>query len=213
MARWNGVAWAPIGGANAAVRSLAFDPNHNLYAGGVFTAAGGITMPDHFAMWNSSMWSAPDVNLPGTATIYSIAFNSLGVLTVGFDTAGTATSSVVTLSNNSSTKSNPIFVFTGPGKLWSIKNYSTGKAIYFTNLTLQAGEKAWLDLRPGQIRFWSSWRPNLLYAVSPGSNLSDFTLLPGDNHVACYIFGSTSAATNVYVRWQRSFWSASGGAN
>jgi hypothetical protein len=60
IAKWNGSSWAPLdGGMNAEVAALAaFDDGSGpaLYAGGGFTAAGGVAA-NHIARWAGSSWS------------------------------------------------------------------------------------------------------------------------------------------------------------
>lgn len=59
VARWNGVAWSPLGpGVNAMVRTMAFKKGV-LFAGGQFTATGdGATPLNQVAAWNGAEWQA-----------------------------------------------------------------------------------------------------------------------------------------------------------
>jgi hypothetical protein len=62
VARWNGTTWSRLGslssnGVNGSVSSLAVDLSGNLYAGGAFTSASGISA-NRVARWNGSTWSA-----------------------------------------------------------------------------------------------------------------------------------------------------------
>ena len=58
IARWNGAAWAAVGGGmNVAVRALALLPNGDLVAGGDFTQAGG-NPAAHIARFDGIIWSA-----------------------------------------------------------------------------------------------------------------------------------------------------------
>ncbi|MEB3214320.1 MAG: hypothetical protein VKL39_23425, partial [Leptolyngbyaceae bacterium] len=62
IAKWDGSSWSALGsgvniGVNNSVNALAFDNNGNLYAGGSFTVAGGITV-NRIAKWDGSSWSA-----------------------------------------------------------------------------------------------------------------------------------------------------------
>jgi len=64
IAKWNGSSWSALGSGmnNNSVRALAtFDDGSGggpaLYAGGVFTTAGGVTAT-FIAKWNGSSWSA-----------------------------------------------------------------------------------------------------------------------------------------------------------
>ena len=61
IARWDGESWHSLGvgaasGTNGTVHALAFDPSGNLYVGGDFTTAGGITA-NHVARWNGTGWA------------------------------------------------------------------------------------------------------------------------------------------------------------
>jgi hypothetical protein len=65
VARWDGTAWSALStpsgtGVNGSVSALAvFDDGSGpaLYAGGLFTTAGGMTV-NHIARWDGSDWSA-----------------------------------------------------------------------------------------------------------------------------------------------------------
>ncbi len=65
LAKWDGLTWSPLGtgltggGGNyytPGVRAMVFDDNGNLYVGGNFNTAGGLTA-NHIAKWNGSSWS------------------------------------------------------------------------------------------------------------------------------------------------------------
>jgi hypothetical protein len=69
IARWNGVAWLPLGnGMNLSVRALASfaaGPNEpaQLYAGGGFSTAGDVVAKG-IAVWNGDSWAAVGSGLP-----------------------------------------------------------------------------------------------------------------------------------------------------
>lgn len=159
-----------------------------------------MTMPDRMAEWNGSTWLPMDVDLPGNTTINAMILDKSGTLYVGYRDGGTATSATVTSSAAGSTLAYPRFKFTGPGTCYQVKNYTTGKSVYF-NLVLQAGEYAVLDLDPDNQRFYSSWRGDLMPTILPGSNLN-FELLPGANSISALMLGSTTAATAISVTWK-----------
>jgi len=87
IARWNGTAWNALGtgtanGVNDQVLALAISPTDELYVGGYFTRAGGITA-NRLARWNGTTW-----NTVGTgATNGVIATNSV-VRALTFDNNG-----------------------------------------------------------------------------------------------------------------------------
>jgi hypothetical protein len=58
IARWNGVAWSPLGaGMDGRVRALLALPNGDVVAGGEFTTAGGLGA-SRIARWDGTSWSA-----------------------------------------------------------------------------------------------------------------------------------------------------------
>ena len=129
------------------------------------------------------------------------------------DRTGTVTAAgLTTLTNNGTANAYPVFRLTGPGTVYSLRNYTTGDALYF-NLTLQAGEVAYLDLTPGAIRFWSNARSNLLGTILPGSNLATFRLVPGANSVGLFVAGTTDANTAAWAYWRKAHHSIDGAAN
>ncbi len=61
IAKWDGTAWSAMGagmsgGQNGGVRSLALTQEGELYAGGTFTTAGGLSV-NHVARWYGEEWS------------------------------------------------------------------------------------------------------------------------------------------------------------
>jgi hypothetical protein len=93
IARWNGVNWSSLGGGvnvNGTVNAIATSGN-NVYIGGTFTNAGGVTA-NRIAVWNGVSWASLGT---GTAngvngTVYDIAVNGSDVYVCGtFTNAGT----------------------------------------------------------------------------------------------------------------------------
>jgi hypothetical protein len=75
--RW----WKELGGGiDGDVNTLAFDSSGNLYAGGSFTSAGGVSA-QNIAMWDGTSWNAMGSGLNGT--VRTMAFGQDGNLYVG----------------------------------------------------------------------------------------------------------------------------------
>ena len=92
IARWNGKQWKALGtGTNDGVRGIFVDKN-KVYVVGDFTTAGDLTLTDRVAVWSNGAWQPIDIDLPGTAYVYSILPASDGSLYIGgaFSTAGEA---------------------------------------------------------------------------------------------------------------------------
>jgi hypothetical protein len=183
--------------SGTAVYALALDQNNgNIYAGGYFYGAGGLTLTESIAQWNGSSWSYIDLTLPGSPEqIYSLA-TFQDTLMIGYGNLGSVITSYINIVTNSgSAATYPKFTFTGPGALYQLSNLTTGKAIYF-NITLGAGEVATLDLDPNTLSFTSSFRGNIRNTILSGSDM-DLYLLPGDNQISLFVGGTTTAATKV----------------
>jgi phage-related protein len=98
----------------------------------------------------------------------------------------------------------PIITITGPGVLRSIKNYSTGKFIWF-NLLIQSGEVVEISLDPDNIYVTSNVRGNLLSSVLAGSNLTELYLKPGKNIISTFISGDRDITTGASIRFTPSY--------
>jgi hypothetical protein len=94
IAEWNGTTWSALGsgmsggdGYGSRVESLIIDGNGNLYAGGSFTAAGGVPA-SRIAKWDGTTWSALGSGMNGT--VASLAVDGSGNLYAGgnFTTSG-----------------------------------------------------------------------------------------------------------------------------
>jgi hypothetical protein len=210
IAQWNGVAWSPLStGTSSYVYSLCAGKNGEIYIGGDFATAGGITTPASIVTWMGSIFAPIDVSTPAGATFRSLLVNkNNGDLYIGYSSNGTAYSATVTVPSVGSAPAYPTFFLNGPGTIYQIKNYTTGKSIFF-NLTLQAGEQATLDLDPQHPFFISSWRGDLWNTILPGSN-TNWELLPGTNNVSAFMYGSTSAATQIVMTWRDGYLSLDG---
>jgi hypothetical protein len=93
IAKWNGKAWSALGSGMGGessgpyVTSLARDTAGNLYAGGFFTTAGGVSAR-YLAKWNGKAWSALGSGVNGA--VEALACDNSGNLYAGglFTTAG-----------------------------------------------------------------------------------------------------------------------------
>ena len=72
---------------NNTVLSIAIDSNDNVYVGGQFTTAGGVSA-NRIAKWNGTAWSALGTGLDNFAQVVAIDSNNNVYVGGGFTTAG-----------------------------------------------------------------------------------------------------------------------------
>ena len=185
-----------------------------VYFSGVFNVfyVGGktIVLPDRIALWNGSTFVPLDIYF-GNVNITSIEGDRTN-LYISFNFSGTGYSSNITTKNISNQKTYPYFRLTGPGTLWQIKNYTTGKSIWFNGLTLLDKEIIHINLENAGreiYNIWSVTRGNLSSYILPGSDLNNY-LAPGDNNIACLLYGSTSGNTTAFMSYRDRFLSIDG---
>jgi hypothetical protein len=208
VAIWDGIKWFDAGlVATGNFSGIVFDKVTNkVYIGGDFTAINGISTVDAFVEYISVGSFRPlDIALPSSPTeVYSLLTSRTGSFYCAFNATGTGTSATVTAGSVATANSYPVITIAGQGTLWQIKNYTTGKALYFKNFTLLAGEVVTIDLRPGKITAESTFRGSVLSYILKGSNY-DFELAPGSNNVSAYLYGSTTAASGITMTWRDNY--------
>jgi len=227
IAKFNGTSWFPIGtGLNNGGYGIFIDDNNDLYIGGQFTVAGGLTLSDRVAVYSNGSWRMLDIDLPGSDAIQSILIDSRDNLYIGGNFSSTAhgnavTSKVAANVENYSGSANgyPFIQITGPGVLQTIVNWSSKKAIKFNGLTLQAGEWLNLILDPHNVKVVSGWRGNCLKYIIPGSDIANFYLTPsqvfkdgqaGQNNIGVLMPSGTTSNSAGFICWRPKYWSIEG---
>lgn len=210
IARWTGVAWQALGlGTGNTTYAIQVRPTDGmLLAGGLFTTAGGRSLPDNMARWNGYSWFPLDINLisafnPYVTAMVAPADGSLLMVISGQATARAA--AVTTVSNTGSAAAYPVVTINGPGWLTQLANWTSGDVLYL-DVDLLAGETLTIDLRPGTRSLTSSFRGNLLGSIVPGSTLATWRLLPGDNRVSLFVDDETATASAT-IAWYTRYWS------
>ena len=208
VAVWtNGSVWRAMGeGVDSTVLSIVVTADNVVFVGG-----------DQIGILKfAGNWVGYEVDLPLTpfpeapATVWAIARRADGTLIAGFNTSGTAAvTGISTINNEGSARAYPVFEILGPGRIYSIINYTTGDEIYM-DLTLNSGETAILDLRSGQKTFVSSFRGNVIGTILTGSDVATFRLAPGENVISILI-DDTDAV--VFAAWAARHWSIDGVAS
>jgi hypothetical protein len=208
VAVWDGVVWRSLAGLSGgtSVRCLAVGQDGTLYAGGDFTHAGGIALPDSLTQWNGYAWFPLDIDLPGASAVQAVVVDGQGRLAVGYGGSGNGTAAQVSaVVNDGTAAAYPIVTVTGPGRVHELTNWTTRESVYL-DLVLLAGEVLTVDLRPGIKSLVSSFRGSVIGKVIPGSRLASWKLVPGTNLVGLYVRDG-DANTAATMAWYKRHWS------
>jgi|GEM_PF-1983603 len=195
--------WSALGsGMNNTVWTLAVDGSHNLYAGGLFTTAGGVSAND-IAKWNGSSWSALGTGMNGS--VKALAFDASGNLYAGgfFATAGGVTVNYVAKWNGTSwsalgtgmSAAVRALAFDGSGNLYAGGDFTTAGGVTANRIAKWDGT-SWSALGAGVGGI--SYPCVYALAFDGSGNLyagGDFTTAGG-------------VAANHIAKWDGSSWSA-----
>jgi hypothetical protein len=204
--KWNGNKWEALGnGTDLSINNIV-NNKYKLYLGGVFTTAGDVALLDRIAIYlGNGIYQPLDINLPGTAQVYSLFFDNQDNLYIGFNTTGNAETAGDDTITNDGTTTRPKFTIEGPGLLRQIVNTTNNKGVYFNDFTLKSGEIVTLDFEAQT--FTSNFRGNILSYILEGISTLDFTLEPGSNRIATFIDGTTDSNTTALMEWKVRYWS------
>jgi len=198
---WNGVTFYPLaGGFNNNALKVAYSAQDQIiYYAGTYTTADGIALLDPLSGWNGSAHIPVDIDLPGSANVYDIYAPAPDYLFLGFSTGGTAIAAGVnTISNPGTSNTYPVVTVFGPGRLLQLKNYTTGRAVYF-DITLLAGEVVTLDFASAKgATFTSNFRGDVMGYALAGSNL-DLFLKSGSNSISLFVVADTPGTTSAQL--------------
>ncbi|MFN0131477.1 MAG: hypothetical protein ACKVW3_02935 [Phycisphaerales bacterium] len=207
IAKWNGVAWQPLGpGINGLVLDLAVfndGSGPSLFAAGSFSTA-GTTSAQHIAKWNGTSWSRlTNPGLSGTAKALLVFDDGTGpALYVGgdFATAGEAPVANIAKWNGTSWTSLALGFDNGVDALATYDD-GVGSALYaggrfgFTGAQPLSNIARW---RAGQ---WSALATGISGQVSSLTAFDDGT---GSSLFAGGNFASAGTVTSPFViRWNR----------
>jgi hypothetical protein len=221
---WNGVSFVPLSsGMDNIVFDVSIAPDKSLWASGIFTEAGGLSLTNRISRWNGSAWTHIDLELGGTPSLFAIYASKYHdplikqrySVFVGASSLAGVTSyygGLVTVNNSGTVAARPTIIFTRTGgsttTITKVRNETTGKEISI-NYSLKDGETLVIDLTPTSQSVVSlpSTRPKP-GAVLPASDLGTWALLPGSNDITCYVdtgSGIYAAAVTARLLWQDAY--------
>jgi hypothetical protein len=196
-----------MGGSLPYVSGLITDRAGNLYAGGFFATAGGVTV-NGVAKWNGSAWSAFGSGISGAnANVNAFAFDHAGNVYIGgsFTTAGGAPASCVAKWN---------------GTNWSAlgSGITGGSFPYVNSMAMDSNDRLYVggqSTNAGGItaNYIAVWDGTNWSAMGAGMNSYVYSLAFDAAH-NLYVGGGFSTAdgnpANGIARWDGTGWSALG---
>lgn len=195
FAIWNGSDWIAFSGADYPVfggtysvaRNLVLDPaSGDIYFG---TYDSYTTNPGNSWVYHNGNFHRMDTAINVVPMFAHPQTNDIYLQTPASDTNVQYT---IKVTNDNSSLIYPIINAHGPTTLYSIRNYTTGKGIYFGDplisgskvLTIGDGENVAISFSPsGGIAIKSNIRGNLSSFITPDSD-TNFYLVVGDNYLS-----------------------------
>ncbi|MCX6297459.1 MAG: T9SS type A sorting domain-containing protein, partial [Bacteroidetes bacterium] len=189
----DGISWSSVGtGINNTVNALSINTNNELYVGGIFTIAGGISV-NGIAKWDGINWSA--IGISSIISVNALGFDNYDNL---FAVEGTS----------------PYRILKWDGTAWS--NYITSSsggsniAIYGSDLFLGGGFDTVAGLYTNGIAHWNGMR---WLAFGNGTNgvIEAIAEAPnGDIYVGGRFTYIGGVQANYIAKWDGINWSALG---
>lgn len=200
---WNGAAWYNLGaGANDIVRNLDVDKFGNILAVGDFTRMGSANAQG-VALYNGSTWVALDVDT--NSDCYAVKWDGAGNIFLAPNSTVSNFAAITTVEAKGTAETNPVVYIVGPCTLRWLENLTTKKRVY-ADLEILNGEEVVFEFGTGKVE--SAVRGDLSYAISPGSDMRAWTLLPGNNKIAAFMMDDVLATMRVYHAPR--YWSVDG---
>jgi hypothetical protein len=214
IARWNRANWEALPEEpNNTVYGF-LERSDGLYFVGSFTGLGGRAGPDEYGIFTGvgMVWGDADIAWASVET-RAIAGDDTDLI-IGSEGTGTAYVAVPTTVTNPGTRAAyPVLYVTHDGSnahthLW-LENYTSRKRIYL-HFTTVNGERVTLDLRPKTRSMRSNLYGNAWRSVLRGSDLTAFTILPGDNTINYFADGAPTSAIQIALQFVPAYWSLDG---
>lgn len=191
-AYWNGAAWFSYGsGADDTVETLDIDSLGNILLGGDFARIGSDSTA-FAALWNGSDYVSLDVELDAPSD--AVLFGLNGDIYLAQQTTTARWARRTTVNNIGSASASPRIYIKGPATLRWVENQTTKKRVY-ADLTVDENEEVILDFAQATIR--SNIRGNIVWGISPGSDIKSWTLVPGENVIAAMLLDDIGAQMQI----------------
>jgi hypothetical protein len=203
---------AALAGLTGGVTSIASDTRGGLYAVGLtLQLFGNYQLPFDLAYWNGYTWIPADFIGDITKTVNAVALSTDGTLYVGGQNQSIGTAaSITTVVNRGAAATFPTLRLrnnaAGTARVYQLLNTTDGTQTgIWLNYIMTPGERAVLNLTPGERAFTSSVSGNILGRILGGSNLASWRLQPGTNTNS---FFADNPNVEASLFWDLRNWSA-----
>jgi hypothetical protein len=209
IAKWNGSSWSALGsgldgnGGFPYLFALAVSGS-NVYAGGIFTTAGG-TSVNNIAKWNGSSWSALGSGIPFGGNVSALAVSGSNVYVGGqFQSAGGIAATNLARWNGSSWSAmGSMGNATGDGSaVWALS--VSGSDLYAGGYFTNAGATA-----ANHVAKWngSSWSP---LGLGTDWDLSALAVSGSNVYAGGRFYTAGGSEANFLAKWDGTTWSVPG---
>ncbi len=212
IAKWDGIAWSALGpgiGSTGpgSVYALALDTDENLYAGGWFTTASGVTV-NNIAKWDGNAWSALGSGVSGvTATwVLALACDSSGNLYAGgdFSAAGTVAANNIAKWGGNAWSALGLATLSLNGYVCALALDSSGN-LYAGGAFTRAGRVSANNIAKWNGSSWSALGSGVAGQVNALAFDSS-----GDLYVGGEFTTASGVSANNVAKWNGSTWSGLG---
>lgn len=212
IAEFVGNNWVDLGSnATSLVENISELGNNVVYLTGGFVSVGGAAKAGGLALYLGSTFVPLDINTGTGQTDAAVSNDDSDDIFVGLYAQTAANSflkgsGITTVNNPGTAACHPKFYIRGSGRLRWIENQTTKQRLYF-DLDIVPNEEIMIDTDQGTIL--SNLRTSLFFKMLPGSDFGNFSLAPGENRLACFIFDDVDA--QMSIQFVPRHWSADAG--
>jgi hypothetical protein len=210
VARWNGSRWEDYGSHLVNAYRMAIDKRGIVYVScntvtdGEYTDGTSLTI---LQAYNGSSWFpfGPRAQSSTSPTTGQIVVSARGKLLICYGTASEVVTPGHTLVNYPGSLPGKIRLrieTDGYARLHVLSNWTTGQHVYFKDIQVYK-DNFYFDTTGVHVRVYSDEHGDLTNSVLLGiSDLDNFTLAPGDNHITLMVNYDAGVTVNAYLTWK-----------
>ena len=221
IAVWDGTTWKALGSGltgtfQSYYNNIGVSKTSKIIVGvrGDAATAGGVNLPGMFAIWDGTNWVFPPIEIAALnvntyaqgAALMDGDRPVLSYFNLNSQSVETYASQVTEVTNDGAAHVYPRLRLThagaGTAVLWYLANEDTGARLYFNEMSIAQNEIVTISTEPGDMRIESNTRGGLFSYLLPGSNIGQFYLKPGLNHVGLFYRHTIAGSVEAVMYWR-----------